>query len=345
MANEMISKEFGKHKMAAVFANVPVENDLSGGISGGFAVVGYKGKTWSYRYRGEEKLLMREDGDGPRSSLDVVIVASSKVLSKVWYENGYVEGNSSPPDCWSGNGITPHANSPKKQSETCASCPRNVWGGRITENGKRAKECTDSKRMAVVPLDNVRNEDMGGPMLLRVPAASLSDLSTYGNELAKLGYHYFAVATKIQFDPEESYPKFRFIAIRPLDTEEGAAVLEMRDDALVGRILDEEGATVIDADGGVKPASVAALPPKTEAPKRTPPKTINAEPVTTKSKVTPRKAAVSRAEEIEDAQVVEEPAATPAAAEEAAEEEGGEEDEAFDAALEAKLSKFLGGKN
>jgi len=342
MANEMISKDFSKYKMADVFTKLPVENDLSGGITGGFAVVGYKGKTWSYRYRGEEQVLMREDGDGPRSSFDAVIVASAKVLSKVWYEQGYVEGNTSPPDCWSGNGVTPSPNSPKRQSETCATCQRNIWGGRITENNKRAKECTDSKRMAVVPLDDVANEDMGGPMLLRVPAASLADLSSYGNELAKLGYHYYAVATKIQFDPQEAYPKFRFMAIRPLTKEEGEIVIEMRDNQMVERILDEVGETVIDADGGTqRPAAVAALPPAT-------PKVINAAPPP-KSKVSPRKAAVARAEEpeeIEDAQVVEEAAATVETANtETAAAEEDEGDEAFDAALDAKLSAFLGGKN
>jgi len=350
-ASEMISKEFFKHKAAAVFADIPVENDLSAGITGGFPVVGYKGKTWSIRKRGEEELLMRPDGDGPRGSIDVVILSSAKVLSKTWYESGYVEGNSAPPDCWSGNGQVPSPQSPKIQSATCGTCPRNIWGGRITENGKRAKECADAKRMAVVFYDEIGEEGLE-PALLRVPAASLADLMSYGNEVAKLGHHYFSVVTKISFDPEEAYPKFKFMATRPLNDAEGAAILEVRkDDSSVERILDETGDTVIDADGNVRPAQLPR-PAPTAAIAKPAVKTINAAPatkpagkvVTPKSKVTPRKAAVARAEEtIEDATVVEEEAAANGG-ETAAEEEveaAEDDDEAFDAALEAKLNAFL----
>ena len=356
MANELISKDFGKYKISTVFANAPVENDLSQGITGGFGVVGYKGKTWSYRYRGEEQMLMRDDGDGPRSSFDAVIIAAAKVLSKVWYEAGWVEGNSAPPDCWSGNGVVPSLQSPKRQSETCASCPRNVWGGRITDNGKRAKECADAKRMAVVPVDDVANEAYGGPMLLRVPAASLADMSAYGNEIAKMGFPYYSIATKIQFDPEESYPKFRFMAMRPLNDEEAAIIDGFREDPLIERILDEQGDTVIDQQGDVHPVGntgPAPTPAKTAPPKaaaKPPMKTINATPAAAtkpaaKSKVTPRQAAVARAEEpIEEAQVVDEDAVAALEREVAGDEPAEEEDETFDAALDAKLSAFLGGK-
>jgi hypothetical protein len=272
---------------------------------------------------------MREDGDGPRASIDLVVLAASKHLSKVWYEKGWVEGNSSPPDCWSGNGITPDPSAPNLQSPTCASCPRNIWGGRITENGKRAKECTDSKRLAVVPVNDIANEAWGGPMLLRVPAASLSSLASYGAEMSKMGFPYYSIATRISFDPQESYPKFKFMAVRPLDLEEGAQVLELKESPLVDRILAETGETVIE---GVAPAAAPAVKQIAKpAPKPAP-----------ASKVMPRKAAPASkpAEEVEDAEVVEEPAAaveTAAAAEEEAEEDG----EAFDKALDAKLAAFL----
>ena len=336
MANELIAKDFSKYKIADVFKNTVAENDLGAGIQGGFGVVGYKGKTWSKRKGGEEELLMREDGDGPRSSIDVVILSSARNKSKTWYEKGYVEGSSASPDCFSNNGETPDPSSPKLQSDTCASCPRNVWGGRITENNKRAKECSDAKRLAVAFVDDLDEEDIE-PLLLRVPAASLADLLAYGTEISKLGYPYYSVVTKVTFDPEESYPKFKFMAARPLNGKEGAKAIDMRNNPLVEHILSQTSEVTL-----VEGSAVSEKP--VEKPKPAP-KVINAEPVTSKSKVTPRKAAVARAEEIEDAEVVEEAETAAAPAEDpAAEAEADEgEDEDFDAALEAKLSAFLGG--
>ena len=75
------------------FAGVSANDDLSSGIQSSFGLIGYKGKVWSIRYRGDETPLMRDDGDGPRGSIEVVILKSSPVVSKVWYEQGYVEGS------------------------------------------------------------------------------------------------------------------------------------------------------------------------------------------------------------------------------------------------------------
>ena len=347
MATSMISKDFGKHKISKVFKDLGAENDLGAGISGGFAVVGYKGKTWSVRRAGEDEILMRDDGDGPRSSIDVAIVSSAKVLSKTWYEKGYVEGSSAPPDCWSGNGVTPNPTSPKLQSPTCATCPRNIWGGKITENNKRTKECGDAKRMAVVFVDDIVEEGTQ-PMLLRTPAASLSDLSSYGTEISKLGYPYYSVVTKITFNPEESYPKFMFTAVRPLTDEEAEKVMEMRGEALVDRILDEANEAVM-VDGAML---TQALPPRQiEKPSvKTMQAEAEAEPAKKGRKpkastVTPRKAAmVAAEEEIEDATVVEDDPVAELERLSGTDGNGGgdeEEEDAFDKGLDDKLSAFL----
>lgn len=221
------------------FQNTKFEDDLSSGIQSSFGIVGYKGKVWSIRYRGDEAQLMREDGDGPRSSIEVVLLKSSKHISKVWYESGYVEGSNAAPDCFSNNGVTPEPTSLKRQSTACATCPHNQWGSRITPAGKQGKACADSKRVAVVPVADIDNEVYGGPMLLRVPAASLQDLAMYGQKLQQMGYPYFSVATRIQFDPQESYPKFMINAIRPLSDEEADKVIPLREGHTVERILSE----------------------------------------------------------------------------------------------------------
>lgn len=235
--NDLVPAQFGQ--ISNKFANVPVNDDLSSGVQMSFGMIGYKGKVWSVRFRGEEQLLMRDDGDGARGSIEVVIIKAATVVSKIWYEEGYVEGSTAPPDCYSNNGVRPEAASTKPQCETCAVCPRNQWGSRITPAGKQGKDCSDSKRLAVVPLEDLQNEVFGGPMLLRVPAASLQDMSNYGQKMQQLGYPYFAIGTRIQFDVNEAYPKFLFNAIRPIDDEEADIILAHQESHIVQRILSE----------------------------------------------------------------------------------------------------------
>jgi hypothetical protein len=240
----MIPEGFAATGISKKFAQEVITNDLAEGIKGGFAIMGYKGKVWSTKFQGNEKPLMREDGDGPRASIEVVIVRASKNIAKIYYENGFVDGSTAPPDCWSTNGVAPDGASPKKQSTTCAGCPQNAWGSKVTDAGKQTKACSDSKRLAIVPLNDISNELMGGPMLLRNPAASLKDLKAYGDQLQAYGYPYYAVATRIAFDVNEAYPKFVFTAIRPLTDAEAEVVLDMRDDPRVNSILSESVETV-----------------------------------------------------------------------------------------------------
>lgn len=217
-----------------------VGDELGAGIRSGFGIIGYKGKVWSTKYQGVETAMMREDGDGPRHSIEVVIVKASPHIAKIFYQDGFVDGSTAPPDCWSTNGLTPDPAAPKKQSATCAGCPKNAWGSKVTEAGKQTKACSDSKRLAIVPLNDLKNELMGGPMLLRVPAASLKDLKSYGDSLQAHGYPYFAVATRISFDSTEAFPKFVLTAMRPLTDDEADVILELQEDTRTVQILNAQ---------------------------------------------------------------------------------------------------------
>jgi hypothetical protein len=220
-----------------------VEDELGAGITGGFGTISYKGKEWKVKFRGEEIIVKNpRDPDAPAHALEVVIVKASPHISKIWYENGYVEGDSAPPDCWSATGITPDPASPKKQSNTCAGCKWNVFGSKRSNDGQggKGKDCSDSKRLAVVPLNDIDNEIHGGPLLLRVPAASLQDLKGYANKLTAVGAPSFAVGTKISFEQGTAYPKFVFAPIRGLSEEEATKVIALREDDRVQRILNEQ---------------------------------------------------------------------------------------------------------
>lgn len=250
--NAIVPQNFGA--VSTRFAGQVVENDLGAGISGGYGHVGYKGKVWSIRYKGEETVLMRPDGDGPRGSIEVVILKASTVISKVWYEKGYEEGSKAAPDCFSANGVTPDPTSAKKQANVCATCPRNAFGSAIKQDGTpgKGKACSDAKRLAVAPLADINNDMLGGPMLLRVPAGSLNDIATYGIGVQKLGVPYYGVGTRIAFDVADAFPKFVFSPIRPLTDAEADMVLALRNDPRVDRIL---------AEAPYEPAAPAAAEP------------------------------------------------------------------------------------
>lgn len=259
----LIPANFGQ--VAPVFAGANANDDLSSGIQSSFGLIGYKGKVWSIRYRGEDTPLMREDGDGAKGSIEVIILAASKAVSKVFYKDGYVEGSTAAPDCFSNNGVTPDPASAAKQCDTCALCPHNQWGSRVSQTSSKGKACADSKRLAVVPMQDIENEVFGGPMLLRVPAASLQDLAQYGVKMNQLGYPYYSIATRIAFDTAESYPKFVFSAIRPLNNEEGQIVLAARTGHHVERILSENEFAAPPAPQQSDVNSAFEQPPETES--------------------------------------------------------------------------------
>jgi len=254
--------------VAASFQGLQAGDDLSGGITGGYGLIKYRGKVWSIQYQGNSVDLMRDDGDGPRGSIDIVIVRANANLSKTWYENGWDESNSAPPDCASANGITPDAGVPKKQSNVCATCPRNAWGS--APNGGKGKACGDHRRLAVVPFTDLPNEHFGGPLLLRCPAASLQDMSAFDARYKAIGYPYFTMGIKISFDPKESYPKFQFAAIRPLTEQEAQIVVQLRDDPRTMRVVNESTSVATPVGAQNAPATfMEAVPPNAVAPQVT----------------------------------------------------------------------------
>jgi hypothetical protein len=242
MANALVLPA-GFNAPSTEFADVHLP-DMKEGIRSGYAVIGYRGKTWSIKFRGVEMPLMRKDPDGsefPRPTIELVVVKSSDVMSKVYYKNGFKEGSSDAPTCFSTNGYTPDASvTPEgKQSDRCQSCKQNVFGSRITENKRKAKACADSKRLAVTPAADMLNEDYGGPMLLRIPAASLSVLASFETDMKRCGFPYYSFVMRVGFDPKESYPKFTFSPVRPLDNNEAILIKGMQLSEQVSNVLAE----------------------------------------------------------------------------------------------------------
>ncbi len=204
-------------------------DDLSSGVRGGYSVVSIRGSRFHLKVGDEETTITDSSTGDPVGSLRVVLLKASPSVSKNYYEGGYEEGANEAPTCWSIDGITPDP-AADKQSNTCASCPKNVFGSRVTDAGKKVKACGDSRRMAVIPEGDFKNEEYGGPMLLRVPASSLSNLAQFGKKMKSRGFPYNTIVTRISFDHTVSFPKLEFNAVRPLTDEEADEIINLLND-------------------------------------------------------------------------------------------------------------------
>lgn len=269
MANELTIPPSFVGGPAAIFGGVTYDEDLGAGIQVGFGVIGYRGKVWAIKYKGNEIPITVRDASGdivPLPSIELVILRAPNHLSKVWYEQGWSEDASAPPDCASSNGITPDIGVPKKQSEFCKLCKWDQFNSRPVQQGQaqqfKGKACSDNKRLAVVPLGDLNNEQYGGPMLLRVPPASLNDVQAVANQLKGIGFPYYAAGIKVSFDMTVSYPRFIFKPIRKLTDDEGAIVMKLRDLDLTDKICNGDPAPVPDAaPPPQQPAQTAASTP------------------------------------------------------------------------------------
>lgn len=273
------------------FAATQGNSALAAGVSAGYPIISYKGKVWHVVEGGERTLITIGEGrnaNDPAASLEAVIVLANPALNKVYYPDGYEEGSTERPLCHSDDAITPSNDAQEKQAKTCGVCPHNEWGSKISDTGSRGKACADSRRMAIASPD-----DLDTPMLLRCPAASLKTLLSYGQQLDKRGWPYFALVTRIGFDSSLAYPALTFTPERWLDEDEMAKVMEMQADDLVKTITAMRPQPMADT-----PASTPEAQPQEDAFARmertTPPPT---EPEATAPKTRkPRKAQATAAE-------------------------------------------------
>lgn len=236
MANQLAP--LSQKDLMAWFSPEAEVGDLTHGVEGGFAVVSVRGSKWRIKYQGEETPVVDAEGD-PMPTMAVVIVKASPDISKLYYEASYTEGDSEAPDCWSLKGDVPDPASPSPQAVSCKACPQGRWGSRITEAGKKAKACGDSRRIAIVPAGDIENGQYGGPMLLRVPATSLPDLQQMGAKLERKGVSYKRISVKLGFDMEASYPKITFRPVEVLSDGQVSEVAQHLGGGVLDRIFEE----------------------------------------------------------------------------------------------------------
>lgn len=255
-------------------------NDLEDSVRASYAVVSLKGKVFSIKYGGDTQHVLNAEGY-PAQYLDVVLVAANPHLNKTYYATTFNDESAENPDCWSEDGVLPAG--PNPVHANCATCPKNQWGSRVSDNGSKGKACSDNRKVVVVPKSNVRNEKFNGGMLLRIAPMSLQDLKSYSAKLRASNIPYYAVVTRISFDPSAAFPKLMYQPVGYLSAEEYAIVMEMRDDDNTKHILEApytapaEVETTAPAGLGAPPAYVNTAPsafepdrqefPQPEAPK------------------------------------------------------------------------------
>lgn len=130
--------------------------------------------------------------------IDVVIVDINDHVSKIFFglNKPYDPANPSPPICFSDNGLAPSIGSSQPQSPTCASCPQNVWGSKISQMGSAVKQCADQQKIAVYA-----PEYSDGLFLLRIPPGSFISWRSYMAKFAGAGLDPDRVITRISFEP------------------------------------------------------------------------------------------------------------------------------------------------
>lgn len=212
-------------------------NALAAHHTESFPVLSIKGKTWTVVKGGERNIIMNpKDPDSPATYIEAVIVKASPVKNKVWYAGSYVEGaEPGKPDCYSVDGEKPAADAEKPQAKSCAACPKNQWGSKVSTDGtnSKGKACSDTIRLAVAPVSALND-----PMLLRIPPASIKAAGEYGKLLAKRGVPLGAVITKLKFNPDAPTPQVMFDPVGFLSEAQFAEVSETAESDTVKAILD-----------------------------------------------------------------------------------------------------------
>ena len=229
---------------------------LAGGLAGGaeYPRISIKGSRFRIVEGGAETVL--ED-----TKLSVVIVGANPRLSKTYYAKQWTpDSEPSSPDCYSLDGVRPAADSTDPQNDTCAGCPMNAWGSKITPMGQQIKACADQKRLAVV----ASNDPTGPVYLLQITPAALKGLGSYQKELSMRGIPVEAVKTVVTFDTDASFPKLMFKFGGFLEADEYEAVEELFGSDKVLEITGEKAAPTEEEAPAPKPKAAvkAAAKPK-----------------------------------------------------------------------------------
>ena len=197
--------------------------------------------------------------------LDVIIIDLNPSVSKTYYADAFDPSADTwvAPTCFSDNGTGPSSRVATPPAQTCAACPMNVWGSKVSENGKEVKACNDSKKVALLLADGT---DI--PFRLNIPPASLKAWKTHCQTVAANGADLTMLVSRLRFDPQATGPVLTFESISWVSPEQANLIeATLGDDkklaALVGR---DDVAKQFGAGDTSKQFSVAPVQPPAQIP-------------------------------------------------------------------------------
>lgn len=265
--------------------------DLTDGVGAGFDVLKFKGKVWQVQSGDQRIPLLNEDND-PMASIELVLLKANPKITKTYYAEGYTEGADGKPTCWSNDGKTPSANVDKPCAVSCATCPNNVIGSKVGDDGvSKSKACSDNRRLAVMNLSYIPLDGEIKAQLLRLPYNSMKSLADLGRTLSAQNVPYNAVVVRARFDMTKAFPLVQFEPKRWMSADEAAQAERLLSDAtLIDSILgDVEYATAPapNGDAGFDTDDAPAAAPAKAAPAARPAATRAAAPVPAVEKAAP----------------------------------------------------------
>jgi hypothetical protein len=213
-------------------------NRFADNVADAFPRLSIKGKVFRIIIEGRE-LIARDQSGHALAYLDVVLVNASAQLAKTYYTKGFVDGDQNPPDCWSLDSIRPDPSVPNKVNPTCPDCPMNAFGSRVTPDGKAAKACSDSRRIAVsLPHELADPGNAPTVLLLRVPQSSLKNMRNYTMDtLARNGFEPGGCVTRLSFDLSVAFPKLQFEFVSPVTDDEYERIVGLASSPFVASML------------------------------------------------------------------------------------------------------------
>lgn len=124
-----------------------------------------------------------------------------------WYQGAYDKDEVVPPNCFAldfvpHNALVASDNSPDKQHDDCATCPKNQF--KSAENGK-GKACKNEYVLAIMPPDGE-----GPLMTLTLSATALKPFDKYVRDLARdFGAAPYGFITEFYMADDSDYPSVR----------------------------------------------------------------------------------------------------------------------------------------
>ncbi len=193
--------------------------------SGGRNRIGLKGARFRLVVGGKEVAVRDEP------YLDIMVVGVAENVQRTFYKGKYQPGSKEAPTCFSLDGKTPDAKAKEAQCANCQTCPQNVKGSKVSDDGRKSIACAFSQRLIVtMPGDeehtlyelNVNSISLFGDGLTdqrKFPLkAYVKFLSGFNTDLGEIVH-------RVSFDMDSSVPKVFFSPSRNLTDAEAKYVL------------------------------------------------------------------------------------------------------------------------